>query len=310
MISESLREALETVLACPVCQGQLALPDRTAGLNCPSCGRAYPIKDGIPVFLQNEPLAQEEERQRRDRLASGYLSSDAQTILQVIARHHCLTVMRRHAAEFRGRFKPSQWLLDIGIGWGWHWLGHGVAAKILGVDMSLNNLLLARHLLGQNGHGVVLVCADAAALPIRAQAISGVWSVQVFQHFPSEMLQRVLSELDRILKDRFMMEIYNLNRPLLHKMVYRLFGKHFHCRGKQGEMELNRLSVREWTDIWRGFRHGSPKISHSYSELFFHPDFRLSPERYPVRLERILATYVPPVSAFFARQAQLSFEAG
>ena len=124
------------------------------------------------------------------------------------------------------------------------------------------------------------------------------------------MLQGVLSEPDRILKDRFIMEIYNLNRPLLHKMVYRLFGKHFHCRGKQGEMELNRLSVREWTDIWRGFRHGSPKISHSYSELFFHPDFRLLPERYPLRLERILATYVPPVSAFFARQAQLCFEAG
>lgn len=310
MVSEALRQALEEVLACPACQGSLALDQEKTSLGCLSCRRAYPVEQGIPLLIQDEALIQKEERAHRDRLASGYQGRGTETLLAVIGNHHCIPVMRRHAQAFRQRFKPSQWLLDIGVGWGWHWTEPSAGGKILGLDMSLNNLLLAQSLLGQDGRDVVLVCADAAALPFRQHVIAGVWSVQVFQHFPSEVFTRVQLELDRVLTNDFQMEIYNLNLPLLHKMVYRLFGKHFHCRGKQGEMELNRLSVREWTDIWRSFRHGSPKISHSYSELFFHPDFRLSPERYPVRLERILATWAPPVSAFFARQAQLCFEAG
>lgn len=36
-------------LACPVCQGTLALAGTR--LICAACGRAYPIIDGIPVLI-------------------------------------------------------------------------------------------------------------------------------------------------------------------------------------------------------------------------------------------------------------------
>lgn len=37
------------LLACPIDHARLE--DRTTSLRCTNCGRAYPIRDGIPVLL-------------------------------------------------------------------------------------------------------------------------------------------------------------------------------------------------------------------------------------------------------------------
>ena len=303
-----LSHALEEVLACPVCKGRLVLTDAGAGIGCTSCGGAYPIQDGIPMLLNPDLLAQEEERRCRDTVAERFLRSDRAQLLAEVARHHSIPVMLKESREFQQKFKPHEWILDLGIGWGWHWEGNDPDLKILGVDMSLPNLLLAKRLLGKNDR-VVLVCADAALLPVRDRTISGAWSVQVFQHFPQHVLDRVQNELARVLReDEFTMEIYNLNPPLLHKLIYRLLGRKMHVRGKFGEMMLNRFSAREWTAIWQNFRQGNPKISHSYSELFFHPEFRLRPHPYPMKLEHLLARKLPGLAATFARQVQVRLE--
>lgn len=50
LISEKLKE----ILVCPVDKGGLKeLPDEKK-LECLECGRKYPVKDGIPVMLENE----------------------------------------------------------------------------------------------------------------------------------------------------------------------------------------------------------------------------------------------------------------
>ena len=42
------------ILLCPACHGPIrALPEDT-GLECATCGRVYPIRDGIPVLLVSE----------------------------------------------------------------------------------------------------------------------------------------------------------------------------------------------------------------------------------------------------------------
>ena len=48
MIDKDLLE----ILACPACQGGLSEQDEK--LVCQSCGRKYPIKEGIPVLLVDE----------------------------------------------------------------------------------------------------------------------------------------------------------------------------------------------------------------------------------------------------------------
>ena len=49
MISQELLD----ILACPVCKRPLRLtaPDK---LQCASCHRLYPIRDGIPILLESE----------------------------------------------------------------------------------------------------------------------------------------------------------------------------------------------------------------------------------------------------------------
>jgi hypothetical protein len=304
----SLLQAIEEVLACPVCKGKLVLTDEGASLGCTSCQAAYPVLDGIPMLLPPDLLAQEEERRYRDAVAEKFLRSDRLQLLEEVGRHHSIAVMLKKSREFLQKFQPHDWILDLGIGWGWHWDRDDLNVKILGVDMSSRNLILAKHLLGNNDQ-VVLVCADGALLPVRDRTISGAWSVQVFQHFPPQVLDRVQTELARVLKeDVFAMEIYNLNPPLIHKLIYRLLGRKIHLRGKLGEMVLNRFSAREWREIWQNFRRGNVEISHSYSELFFHPEFRLQPQCYPMKLEHWLARRLPGLAAVFARQVQVRLE--
>jgi uncharacterized protein YbaR (Trm112 family) len=41
-------------LACPACHGELRLGEET--IVCGSCGRAYPIFDGIPVLIAERAI--------------------------------------------------------------------------------------------------------------------------------------------------------------------------------------------------------------------------------------------------------------
>ena len=43
---------LLAILVCPVDHAPVA--DRGTHLDCPSCGRRYPVRDGIPVMLVEE----------------------------------------------------------------------------------------------------------------------------------------------------------------------------------------------------------------------------------------------------------------
>lgn len=303
-----LHTALQTVLACPACRGTLQVEGDATRVRCVSCRCVYPIIQDIPVLISHGLPVQEGERNFRDAQATAQVASDRRALLDVVAQHHGLSIMRRRAEQFRRRFSPHEWVLDIGVGYGWHWAWNHGGACVIGIDLSLGNLMLARTLLGSQAQRVVLVCADAAALPLREHVISGVWSVQTFQHIPQTIFPIIQVELDRVVRSLFAMEFHNLNPAILHKAVYRLFGKRLHCRGSIGHMEVNRLTAREWRERWQSFRHGHAKIRCGYSELFFHPDFRVRPSKYPVRLEEILTTYAPAFSALFARQVQLQIE--
>jgi uncharacterized protein len=46
---------LRGMLACPACQGDLRLESER--VVCERCGRRYPIVDGIPVLIAEDPPA-------------------------------------------------------------------------------------------------------------------------------------------------------------------------------------------------------------------------------------------------------------
>ena len=48
----SIDDELKTILACPACEGDLLFEETR--IICPTCKKAYPIRDGIPVMLISE----------------------------------------------------------------------------------------------------------------------------------------------------------------------------------------------------------------------------------------------------------------
>jgi hypothetical protein len=155
---------------------------------------------------------------------------------------------------------------------------------------------------------VLLICADATRLPFRRAGVAGLWCVQVFQHFPSALLHAVTEEMDRILAPAVAMEMYNLNPAPVLRAIYRLCGRRLPRSARVGPMEVNRRTAREWIELWRGFRGGRTRIVPGYSELFFHPDFRLMPPCYPAKAERCLTERFTMLSSWIARQVQLRIE--
>ncbi len=298
--SEPLQQALSEVLACPACHAQLAL-ESADRIRCAGCDQRYPILDGIPMLLPGHRPAQASEIRFREAQAMTQQHATRDALLRRAAQHHCLPVMAQQASAFYRRWAADQWILDVGIGYGWHWLSQTSGARILGVDLSLGNLRLAQQVLGSHPR-VVLVCADAAALPIRDATITGLWSVQTLQHLPETVFAKFQEECDRVLQSRCLIELHNLNPALGLRAVYRLFGKRFHRRGSTGIMELNRLSARAWTQRWRSFRGGRCEIVAGYSELWFHPDLRLAPHPYPLQLESFVANRWPWLASRCARQ--------
>lgn len=45
-------------LVCPVCKQQLVLDQERETLTCVQCHRVYPIRDEIPILLEEEAIIQ------------------------------------------------------------------------------------------------------------------------------------------------------------------------------------------------------------------------------------------------------------
>ena len=59
----AISQELLEILICPACRGDLQLKQDGSGLKCLACKRVYPIRDDIPVMLEEEArkLPPEEE---------------------------------------------------------------------------------------------------------------------------------------------------------------------------------------------------------------------------------------------------------
>jgi len=49
-----LDKKLLEILVCPVCKAEIEYDEANQKIKCGTCGRKYPVKDGIPVMLESE----------------------------------------------------------------------------------------------------------------------------------------------------------------------------------------------------------------------------------------------------------------
>ncbi len=53
-MEDKVSKELLDILACPVCKGDLEYDEENEKLICNKCRLKYPIKDGIPIMLEEE----------------------------------------------------------------------------------------------------------------------------------------------------------------------------------------------------------------------------------------------------------------
>jgi ubiquinone/menaquinone biosynthesis C-methylase UbiE/uncharacterized protein YbaR (Trm112 family) len=204
---------------CPSCRGSVA--SDPAGYHCPRCQRRYPIVCGIPDFrLAPDPyisfedeydkarqLAKEAERASFEALVRFYWKITPDVPHQMAERfiryalngadraEPCLATMD---AEVGGRWTGAR-CLDVGCGTG----GFLAAARerfgtLVGADIALRWLVVARKRLVTTGYRVALVCCSAEALPFLDGTFDAVAGMHVLEHAADP--QAILSETVRVLK--------------------------------------------------------------------------------------------------------------
>jgi ubiquinone/menaquinone biosynthesis C-methylase UbiE/uncharacterized protein YbaR (Trm112 family) len=179
-------EELLEMAACPVCGGSLALSAATAGLECVSCEGAYPIYLGIPILLPPELRTALPRRRtpldHKERQVAFFDQDPADDFGVTRPRGAPPLYGWLLAEKFRRSvlglepLLPGATALTIcgGSGLDAEYLARAEARVILS-DISLGVVLQARERVRRFGLEIMIVVADAEALPFRDASIDLVY---------------------------------------------------------------------------------------------------------------------------------------
>lgn len=188
MISGRLLE----VVQCPDCGHALARNgDR---VSCTGCGRVFDHAGGYLDLRPHEQFSEQTKYLDHELHADARHAAVAPPVLGSKIRNDML---RRWLALDR-----TDRAIDLGCGSGRTLLWNaGAAGLSVGVDVSP---FFAREALEQSD----VVLGDLRRLPIRANAFTKAWSLDVFEHLSPQALTDVLGEANRVLSDHGALFIY------------------------------------------------------------------------------------------------------
>jgi ubiquinone/menaquinone biosynthesis C-methylase UbiE/uncharacterized protein YbaR (Trm112 family) len=192
-----MRSTLLDILACPECRCNLSLETPAASsedpilegtLRCEGCGREFPIRSGIPRFVQFHPADASFGFQwnlfRREQLDS---ENDAR-----LSATRLWTETQWDQAELAG-----QRVLDVGCGAGrFLEIITTTKADVVGVDVSTAIDAAAATVAGRPN--VDLVQADVFKLPFKPGTFDKCYCIGVAQHTPDPIA--ALGALPRLLR--------------------------------------------------------------------------------------------------------------
>jgi ubiquinone/menaquinone biosynthesis C-methylase UbiE/uncharacterized protein YbaR (Trm112 family) len=234
---------LHPVLVCVSCRsGELLV--REGSIVCGGCARAFPLRDGVPVFAEGGT-------------GHGYVDSDdLWRLLETFGRYYNATTFAE-AAIRRGGYRR---VLSVGEGHGEYMLA--LARKLpdvefVGFDLEPDRVAraerLRRLLEVPNAYFYV---ADANRMPFRAGAFDFIYERGVFHILPDK--ERHLAELGRLAPGGLLlMELANGWRYLANWEVCRLLFRAI--LGTRIDLSPHRATVEHLKRIggyrtWRGYR--------------------------------------------------------
>jgi SAM-dependent methyltransferase len=261
--------------------------------------------DGIVLDRHVVSDGQDEELLLRDNVAAPFMQSRDEAVREA-TRHHARGPMLRRAEEMTRAAGEGAVILDIGCGFGWHWVELSLARpdqKFILLDFSAQNLRVCRSLMPLDRHpNVLCVQASALDLPLRDRTVALAWTVQVLQHLGADQRAVAFREMHRVLRRAGLFYIAWLRPVPMVRMVYRLFAKRYHETGVTPYgLYLDRLVPAVRDELLRAF----PTAQLTLSESVFHPELRIRPGgRGTAALDRIISR--SPLGRLMARQAEIS----
>ena len=213
---------------CPSCHGDLQR--NAANLHCAGCAATYPLVCGVPDLRLLAPTWIDFEKDRRRAEIVNEISE------QKGVEHAIYDVFRnsRHFSHDKSLFRVKQvyagmekynkqidgWLrpamnsspiLDLGCGPGL--LSIAAARRgmnVAGLDVSIEWLVVAKHLISANGGAPELAAGLAQALPIKSGSLGGFVSLDVIEHVGDQ--QGYVNEIRRVLAPDGCLAISTPNR--------------------------------------------------------------------------------------------------
>lgn len=209
-----MKKALLSMIRCPACRGALSLTSQAAegeileGTLACSCGRAYPIRQGVPRFVSQDAYAGsfglQWTRFSRVQLDSANGTDES--------RRTFYEKTGWTAEMLRGRR-----VLDLGCGMGrFMEVAADAGAEVIGVDLSRAVEAAWRNL----GHreNVHVVQADVFGLPFEDQSFDFVFSIGVLHHTPDT--QDAFMQLPRLLRAGGRISIWIYSREIKHRVLF------------------------------------------------------------------------------------------
>jgi ubiquinone/menaquinone biosynthesis C-methylase UbiE len=220
---------LHPSLRCPACRGELSRDSSHA--ECRSCAARFPAVGRI-LDLRVPGAAwidYEEDREKARRLLALGPEATAKDLLEAVFkgrpgwndRQVAYRTQTFMAATERLRDELDGWLseclapdatvLDLGCGGGQFLAVLAERGqRAVGVDVSLEWLVVAERMIGKHPGSVTLVAALAESLPFADASFSGVVSIDVFEHIGDQ--PAYLREMDRVLAARGFVALSTPNR--------------------------------------------------------------------------------------------------
>ncbi|MGH2375500.1 MAG: methyltransferase domain-containing protein [bacterium] len=279
----------DVTFCCPSCRGRLVVSP--GAYRCAACERSYPIVVGIPDFrLAPDPyislaeeyekarlLAEEANRRSFEDLVRFYWDITPDVPRELAERYISYAVegeRRGHAyrTEIDTRLKAhlgGEACLDVGCGTG----GFLIAARsrfrrLIGIDIALRWLVIARKRLADAGENATLVCCSAEHLPFPAGTFDAAVCIDVLEH--AQDPQAILMTTARALQPEGVFYIATpnrfslgpepcvrvwgvgfLSRSLASRYVHRVTGRPYRLIHLLSVFELRRMlaraGLREWS---------------------------------------------------------------
>ena len=209
---DAVDAGLLDLLCCPRDSGA-PLAEVGDTVQCPTCATRFPVVDGIVVFLTDEQLSEQEERERDFRSQESAWYDDMYVGYTDLVE--VPTVVRRLG-------RPFGPILDAGCGTGR--ITEALVAlgqPVVAVDYS--EACLRRMQKRTAGARVLPVQADLRHLPVRAGVMSAAISIEVHPHLRDGDRQRYLAELARVMASGAPLSISTLNYNLAFR-AWRVMG--------------------------------------------------------------------------------------